>query len=224
MNELLFFLHIFIIALCCLGTLKLGKESLISFICMQGILSNLLVTKQMTLFGFDVTCSDVFAVGVIMSLNILQEYYGKSITQKVIWINFSMLLIYLAMTQIHLWYIPNTFDTMHPHFVEIFSLMPRLTLSSIGVYFFVQNLDVVIFGFLKKLLKNNYFTLRSIIALIFSQLVDTTLFSIIALYGIVESISHIIIVSFVIKLMVILLTAPFIALTKKYIFSPSDQR
>lgn len=177
----------------------------------------------MTLFGFNVTCSDVFAVGVIMSLNILQEYYGKRITQKVIWINFSLLLIYLVMTQIHLWYIPNTFDTMHHHFVEIFSLMPRLTLSSIGVYFVVQNLDAVVFGFLKKICHNRYFMLRSIIALTFSQLVDTTLFSVIALYGVVESISHIIIVSFVIKLAVILLTAPFIALAKKCI-SPSDQR
>ena len=223
MNELLFFLHIFVIALCCLGSLKLGKEALISFICMQGILSNLLVTKQITLFRFDVTCSDVFAVGIIIGLNMLQEYYGKKITQRVIWINFSMLLAYLTMTQIHLWYIPNTFDTMHSHFVEIFSLMPRLTLSSIGVYFVVQYFDAAIFGFLKNLCQNRYFLLRSIVALTFSQLVDTILFSIIALYGVVESISHIIVVSFVIKLVVILLTAPFIALTKKYI-SPSDQR
>ena len=137
MNEPLFLLHTVGIIAGSLFFLKLGKEALISFICMQGILSNLLVTKQITLFGLDATSSDVFAVGLIISLNLLQEYYGKQVTQRAILISFWMLFAYLAMTQIHLMYTPNAFDVMDPHFHAIFALMPRLTISSLSVYLLV---------------------------------------------------------------------------------------
>lgn len=217
MNEILFFLHVVIITACSLCFLKMGKQALVSFICMQGILSNLLVTKQMTVFGFDVTCSDVFAVGVIISLNLLQEYYGQDAARRAIWISFAMLLAYLMMTQIHLWYIPSSFDTMNCHFQALFSLMPRLTISSISVYLIVQHFDSVIFALLKKIFNNRFFTLRSIISLTLSQLIDTTLFTLFALYGIVASVSHVIFFSFFVKLMVIALATPCIALTKKCI-------
>ena len=171
----------------------------------------------MTVFGFDVTCSDVFAVGVIISLNLLQEYYGQDDARRTIWISFAMLLAYLMMTQIHLWYIPSSFDTMDYHFQALFSLMPRLTICSIGVYLIVQYLDSVIFATLKTFFNNRFFALRSIISLTLSQLIDTTLFTLFALYGIVASISHVILFSFIVKLMVIALATPCIALTKKCI-------
>jgi hypothetical protein len=220
MNEYLFFVQIFVVAIFGLVFLRLGKEALVSFVCVQGILSNLLVTKQISLFSFDVTCSDVFAVGALMSLNLLQEYYGRATTQRAIWTSFAMLFFYLFMTQVHVWYLPNTFDSMHRHFAELFSLMPRLTISSIGVYVIVQQFDALFFGTLKKLFDNRFFALRSIISLTISQLIDTILFSFFALYGVVGNIGHIIAFSFVIKLAVIVLAAPLIALTKK-IVSPS---
>lgn len=223
MNELIFFFHTLTVILCGLAFLKLGKEALISFICLQGILSNLLVTKQISLFGFHVTSSDVFAVGVLISLNMLQEYYGHQVTKRAIWISFSMLMFYLIMTQIHLWYAPNIFDTMHFYFTELFSMMPRLAISSVFVYIIVQHLDATLFGLLKKLCHNHFFTLRSIISLTLSQFLDTILFTLFALYGVVENIVHVILFSFAVKLMVILLAVPLIALTKK-IIPPHNQQ
>ena len=84
MNELVFFTSILAVSTFSLGVLSLGKEALVAFICLQGLLSNLFVTKQIMLFGLDVTSSDIFAVGTILSLNLLQEYYGPQIVKKAI--------------------------------------------------------------------------------------------------------------------------------------------
>ena len=76
MNEFVFFLHIFVVATFALGACRLGKEMLVAWIGLQAVLANLFVLKQMKLFWLDVTCSDVYAVGAFLSLNLLQEYYG----------------------------------------------------------------------------------------------------------------------------------------------------
>lgn len=215
MNEFIFLFHTIIIALASLGALLIGKEALVGFICIQSILSNLFVTKQITLFGLTVTCTDVFAVGALLSLNMLQEFFGRDIVKKTILINFFMLIFYVAMSQLHLWYIPNSFDSMHQHFASILSIMPRITIASVSVYGFVQLFDAQLFSILKQLFNSKYLVIRNIISLTCSQLLDTILFSYLALYGIVESVWHVIIVSFIIKLFVIACNTPFIALAKK---------
>ena len=87
-NELIFIFHCLIIASSSLFALFLGSYGLVAFICIQCILANLFVIKQITLFGYTATCSDAFTVGATLGLNLLQEYFGKNITKKTIWINF----------------------------------------------------------------------------------------------------------------------------------------
>ena len=73
MNEILFFSHLFIVTLFVLIFLKLGKEAVIASVAIQAILANLFVIKQISWFGFEITCSDVFSIGSIFSLNLLRE-------------------------------------------------------------------------------------------------------------------------------------------------------
>lgn len=218
-NELIFLIHIILIAAFCLVALAFGPHALITVIALQGILSNLFVTKQITLLGLSVTCSDAFAVGSILGLNLLQEYYGKAITKKAILISFFSALSYLILSQIHLFYIPNQFDTMQPHFIQILYLMPRITIASIFVYLIAQTFDAMFFGFLKRVLNNKYAVARSTISMICSQFLDTVLFSFLALYGVVGSILNVIIMSFAIKMIVIALFTPFTKLAKTFIKS-----
>ena len=214
MNEIIFFFHILFVALFTLGTLWVGQEALIASLCIQSLLSNLFVTKQITLFGLDVTSTDVFAVGCIISLNFLQEYFGKASALKAIKINFFVLLFYLVMTQFHLWYQPNIFDTTQEHFAIILNPMLRIIVASLCVYTIVQIIDTQLYRFLKNKFSGKYLLTRSIFSLTCTQLIDTVLFSFIGLYGIVESVSHIIIVSFLVKIIVIALSSPCIAVSK----------
>ncbi len=217
MNEIFFIFHTFIIVLFTLFALFLGKEALIATICLQGVLANLFVLKQMTLFGLDVTCSDVFAVGGILGLNLLQEYYGKEVTKKAIWISLFVMLFYLVMSQFQLFYIPNSYDTVSAMFSGILNMMPRLTLASIFVYFLVQRFDCWFYGFLKNMFSGNQLILRNVFSILSTQFLDTVLFSFIGLYGIVESVLSVIFLSYLIKVIVIFLSVPFVGLTKKFV-------
>ena len=82
MNECIFLLHVALVIGFALGALRLGKEALTAWVALQAVLANLFVIKQMTFLGFTVTCSDVFAIGSIAGLNLVQEFFGKESARK----------------------------------------------------------------------------------------------------------------------------------------------
>jgi len=216
-NELLFLVHIIIISCFALGALKLGKEALIAFICMQCILANLFVIKQTTLFGFTATCSDAFTVGAVFGLNLLQEYFGKSMAKLAIWISFAFMLFYALLSQIHLHYIPSITDSAQIHFESILQFMPRIVTASFLVYLIVQFIDCHLYEFLKNLFQGSYLIGRNYISIMLCQFFDTVLFSFLGLYGIIDNIGEIILVSYLIKMVVMITSTPFLVLSKRII-------
>lgn len=214
MNEFLFISQTVLIVLFALFALKLGKEALIAWIAIQAITANLFVLKQISLFGFNVTASDAFAIGSLLGLNLLQEYFGQQEARKATWICFFSMIFFALASQLHLLYQPSEFDTTHSAFLTLLSPTPRLLIASMGVFFIVQQIDIRFFSFLKRFFNNNSFAFRSGIALIFSQFLDTFLFSYAGLYGLVVSLADIILISFLIKLAVIGFFTTFIKLTR----------
>lgn len=212
MNEAIFLFHVFVVVGFVLGSLRLGKSALIAFIGLQGVLANLFVVKQMSLFGFAVTCSDVFAIGGILSLNLLQEYFGKEAAKQAVKISLLTLLFFAFMSQIHLIYAPTAFDTTQEAFQSIFSQSLRIVFASIATFYLVQQFDVRFFSVLRGKL-----AIRVAISLLFSQALDTTLFSFLGLYGLVESLADIILVSFLIKCFIIAVSSPFVLFSKRFV-------
>ncbi len=217
MNECLFFSHIVLVIACVLGSIRLGKQALISLVILQGVFANLFVVKQMHLFCFDVTCSDVFAIGSVLALNFLQEIYGKEESNRAVKMACYGLLFFTAMGQIHLWYKPLSSDTTHSSFVSILSSSPRITFASIGVYFLVQKIDVRLFGFLKERWAGRHLALRITCSLLATQLLDTVLFSFLGLYGLVFSVADVILMSFLIKAVIIVSSGFLVMLGKRYV-------
>lgn len=217
MNELIFLLHAIIISGCAVGMLRLGKEALVTFIVLLGILSNLFITKQIMLFGLNAVATDAFAVGAILGLQLLQEYYGREITRRAIAISFFLLLFYALASWIHLSYVPSLVDSSHQHFVAILQHMPRIALASLTSYFASQLLDYQLYGLLKQIFAGRYLLFRSYISLITVQLFDTVLFSFLGLYGIIANVGNVIMISFAIKMVVIFISTPFVALSRKIV-------
>jgi queuosine precursor transporter len=195
---------------------RFGAAALTAFVALSGVFANLFVVKQMELFGLQVTCSDVFAVGGIIGLNLLQEFFGKDAAQKAVRVALVSLLFFVAMAWIHLHYIPNQFDQTHQAYLQILGHTPRIVGVSIGVYYFVQRADVVFFAFLKRWIP--YLGGRLIISLFVSQGLDTIMFSFFGLYGLVASVLDVMIVSFLVKCSIIACSSPFAILMKRYIW------
>lgn len=216
-NELIFFIHACIISFFALVALILGKEALVSFVSVACILANLFVIKQTMLCGLTATCSDAFSIGAVLGLNLLQEYYGRDIAKKAIWISFVLLLFYAIASQIHLLYIPTMYDITHGAYTTILTAMPRIIVASFSVYLIVQHIDSWLYALLKKATQGNYLVLRNCISIGICQLIDTILFTFIGLYGLVDNPWHIIGVSYAIKLIALLIAIPFLALSKKIV-------
>jgi uncharacterized integral membrane protein (TIGR00697 family) len=216
-NELIFCVQTIFVSGAVLGALWLGKEALVAFVCLVCVLANLFVLKQVPLFGFNATCADAFAIGATLGLNVLQEYFGQAITRKTILINFCILFFYVIMSQIHLAYLPSAADVTQAHFEALLAFMPRLALSSLVVYGICQSIDALLFGYFKRLTNGRFLVLRNYGSLCISQLCDTVLFSFLGLYGIVDSMFEIIVVSYGIKICAIALSSPFIALSRRVV-------
>jgi uncharacterized integral membrane protein (TIGR00697 family) len=214
-NEVIFFLHIIIVIFIAFGALKIGKEALIALTALLAVAANFFVLKQMVLFGWNVTCSDVFAVGSILSLNLLQEHFGKETARRAVWICFFAMIFFGLMSQIHLLYTPSSFDYVHAHYLALLSPAPRLLIASLVSFFFVQQIDVALFSLLKKRFGSIDWRWRNGASLFVSQLLDTVLFSILGLYGLVASLESIIVVSFLVKLVIIASIASLASLSKR---------
>ncbi|GAB4187688.1 MAG: queuosine precursor transporter [Simkaniaceae bacterium] len=214
MNEALFFFHIPLIVAFLLAANRFGKEMLIAFFAISAMLANIFVTKQITMFHANVTCTDAFAVSCILSLNLLQETYGKAAARKAVWIAFFLLLYLAVMSQIHLLYQPNNFDQTQASFQKIFRITPRLFAASAVVAFIVQQIDIQIFGLLKKKFPSLFF-FRIGGSFFITQWIDTVLFTFLGLYGIVANLWSIVLISFLIKLAAFALMSPFLSLARR---------
>lgn len=210
MNELIFLIHLASIGITTLLMLYLGMAALISFLCVQAILANLLVIKQITLFGLNATASDAYIVGSVLTLNLVQEYYGKDQARKAIWVSFVLLVFYTIVSQIHLAYLASPSDFTHTAYEIILSFMPRITIASMLTYVAVQYFDTYFYAILKRIFHSKYLSLRNMLSIFVSQLLDTILFSILGLYGIVENIFQIMLVSFGIKMIAMFALIPLI--------------
>lgn len=214
-NELLFIVHAIIVSLSAISALFFGEAGLVAFVSIQCILANLFVIKQTVLFGFTATCADAFTIGAVLGLNLLQEYYGKKAARKAIWVNFFMLVFYSIMCKIHLGYTAAIYDQTHHQFTDILGTMPRIVVASGATYFICQWIDYYLYGLLKRLCKNRFLIARNYISIIATQGIDTILFSFLGLYGIMQNITEIMLVSYTIKLIAILISTPFVQFSKK---------
>lgn len=223
MNELIFFGYIIAVTISSLIALKIGKEALIGLICVQAILVNLFVSKEIMLFGLTATASDALAVGTALSLNLTQEYFQKQAAQKAVLISFLCSLFYVIMTLFHLAYLPSATDASAIYFNALLQPMPRIVAASLIVYAIVQSIDCQLYGYACNILENRYFIFRNYGSLAITQLIDTILFSFLGLYGINEGFSsikvifEIIVISYLIKLITISIAAPFLGFVKRYI-------
>lgn len=213
LNEAIFFGHALLVIASVFVGLRLGPRALTATLALFGVLANLFVLKQIKLFGLSVTCSDVYMIGGMLGLNLLQEFYGKKVARGAVWISFYSLVLFGVMSQAHLLYLPGAQDLTQHAYSALLKPAPRIIFASFAAYLLSQLLDTEIFGRLKR----GPLALRSLISLLICQSVDTILFTLLGLSGLVPCLSQIMLMSFAIKVITITLSAPFVQLITRVI-------
>ncbi|MFW6277371.1 MAG: queuosine precursor transporter [Prolixibacteraceae bacterium] len=198
-----------------------GKWGLIMWIPISVIVANIQVIQTISLFGFVATLGNIVYASSFLVTDILSENYGKKEAKKAVWIGFFSLISMALLMNLALLFQPledDEFATLtHNATATIFELMPRIAVASLAAYLLSQRHDVWAYHFWRKRFsKDNQLWLRNNLSTMVSQLIDSSVFVLIAFYGVFEPLLlfEIFITTYFLKWIVAASDTPFVYWSK----------
>ena len=186
-NEFIWLLFILFDLGTALLAIKLyGKVALYAIIIVNIILCNMQVLKLVELFGFTVTLGNIAYGSVFMATDLLVECYGKQEARRAINLSLFVLVFVTIALQFTVNYTPSQHDINHPAMLQLFNCVPRVALASLLAYWISQYHDVWAFNWWKQKTNGKHLWLRNNASTLVSQLIDSTVFTVIAFYGVYE--------------------------------------
>lgn len=151
-------------------------------VCIAGVLGN----KQVALGPLAVEAGIFAFLLLVATSSAIAELHGRHVANRLVQIGFIPLIVSLLLTLVVL-AVPAS-PAMEPERLAAFDMMmtgtPRIWLGGIVAYGTSQTLNVTIFAALKGGEGSRLLWLRSAVASVLSQIVDTLLFVTIAFYGV----------------------------------------
>lgn len=180
-NELLYIIHIFLILSSVVGAFLCGRAVLSAFVYLLVACANLFVAKKILLVGMSASGSDMYIVGSMCGILLLQEEWGEAYAFSVLRMSFVMAGVLLVLSWFQCWYIPLAVDWAGPLFDQLLGVVPRVTLASIVAHGVAQVSALSI----QKLLGSMrlYRWIIAAGALCVGQVVDSILFFVGTFYG-----------------------------------------
>ena len=198
-----------------------GKTGLYIWIAAAVIIANIQVMKMVQIFGLVTALGTVVYASIFLATDILNENHSKKDAQKAVWIGFFVLISATIVMRLTLQFIPDTSEALNVQISEsiseVFSFMPRIVVASLIAYLISQNHDVWFYAKMKKNQKKNKLWIRNNASTVSSQIIDNTLFTLIAFVGIYpwHIIGQIFLVSMIMKVLVAVCDTPFLYLARK---------
>ena len=219
LNAGLLVVQIFVISWITFLCLKVGEKAVNAWLVTVVICFNLFVLKQVTLFGMELNTTKAIGVCYFLGLNLMQEYYGRKCAKTHVMIASLCTFGFVILQQIHMSFIPNHFDSTQEAYGRILGLMPSITAVSFITFITVQLWDIRFYAWLQKVLPEKRLTIRVMISLMASQVIDVCMF-----YGLMSifeeiwgNIWDLIFFTLIVKFIVIFMIAPYTALAKLFI-------
>jgi uncharacterized integral membrane protein (TIGR00697 family) len=193
-QELLWFTTLFIDLGCTLVLYRFfGKAGLQVAIALAIVLANLQGPKLTIIFGLQTSLGVIFYSSIFFATDLLSENYGKEAANKAVRMGFAVSVIVLIMLSLALLYLPSTKPetaafsaSIHESFATIVNFTPRFIFGSLLAYFISQHFDVWAFHKIKSITGDRWLWLRNNGSTLGSQVIDTTIYSLVAWWGIVD--------------------------------------
>ncbi len=170
-----------------------GKVGLQVAIATAILLANLQGPKLTVIFGFETSLGVIFYSSIFFATDVLSENYGKEEAAKAVWMGFTVSVIVLVMMSLAMLYQPSTdpesaefSNNVHDAFATILNFSPRFVLGSMLAYLISQRFDVWAFHKIRSMTGERWLWLRNNGSTMASQLVDTTLYSLVVWWGTVS--------------------------------------
>ncbi|MCJ2534079.1 MAG: queuosine precursor transporter [Candidatus Thermoplasmatota archaeon] len=207
-----------VVVIATLFSAKKGAACLIALYTALVIIAAITATKIITIcsiFGFSVTVPAgvlVFSATFLIT-DIVSEVWDRQSAEIAVWCGFIGLIFYAFYTYLSVIWPSAIFWENQQAYETIVKSSMRIAIAGPIAFLFSQNIDVVIYHYLKKREGNKKLWLRNNASTFISQFVDTTIFVTIAFYGIFP-IWTLVIGQYLTKLFIALLDTPFMYLSR----------
>ena len=222
-NEILLILSVPVIFGCLLLALKLfGRSGLYVMTSIYTIAANIEVMILVNAFGVEQTLGNVLFGSTFLITDILSENHSRKDANRAVIISTACSILFIAVSQIWLLYTPAANDWASGAFHTIFSNTPRIILASLGVYLLSQLTDVWLYHKWWDWCRKRFGDSRSGLwirnngSTMISQLLNTSLFTFIAFYGVhsLDTMVEIFLSSYAIFLVTSLIDTPIVYLCR----------
>lgn len=195
---------------------RFGRIGLYIWIPISTILANIQVVMLVDLFGFGTTLGNILYAGGFLVTDILAENYGREYAKRAVKIGFFSLIVMTVIMQIAVNFTPSdveegilTFNGVK----RIFDFMPRIVIASLISYWVSQSHDIWAYEkWRERFSEKKHIWIRNNMSTMVSQLIDNSLFTIIAFWGVYpkEVLLEIFITTYFMKFIVAVFDIPFV--------------
>jgi uncharacterized integral membrane protein (TIGR00697 family) len=140
------------------------------------------------LFGTHVTVAVFMLPFVFLMTDVIGETYGRKVAKFFVRAGLISTIIFIAFTYLSL-YMPwsEAGAWIKDSYGQVFGISGRIAIASVVAFGLAEFQDVFVFFLVKKKIGSRFFWLRSLLSNIWSQLLDTIVFMIIAFYGVYDN-------------------------------------
>jgi queuosine precursor transporter len=224
-SETLFFVLVTLDVLFVLACFKLGKEFLFVAVVSNIMFTNMVSSKLVIVFGLGSTVANVFYAAIFLATDILNEYYGRNVARKAVWMGFAALVPIIIFAPFVKEFIPLPVSQKASDAVTIlFSLTPRIATASLAAYLAANLFDVWLFQRIRERFPHRrWLWLRKNGSTFASQFIDQVVYCTLAFALVVPSgvLFQILVSGYLIKIFVATLETPLVYAVK-WIGLPKD--
>ena len=196
-----------------------GKTGLYAWVPIAAIVANIQVVKLVALVGMTATLGNIVYASSFLVTDILSEIYGKDAAKKAVHIGLFSLVAMTVLMNMALYFVPAPDDFAQESLKNIFAFMPRVAGASLFAYFISQSHDVWAYDFWKKRFPSTKFLwLRNNASTMVSQLIDSSVFTLLAFWGVfpASALIEIFWTTYLLKWVVGAADTPFIYLARNW--------
>jgi hypothetical protein len=176
------------------------------------VISNVIAGKVISIYSLTGPAAVVCYALTFVITDTIAEIWGKERTKYIVFIGFFASILSAVMIKMAILLPSASFWNSQKEYELILGSNFRIVIASMLAYIISQNHDIWAFHFWKKKTKGKYLWIRNNFSTGISQLIDTSIFIIVAFYGTGVPILSMIIGQYIIKLIIAVLDTPLVYL------------
>lgn len=158
--------------------------ALVALNCVAMLVSNIGAFKQTQFLQWSIPGGSLVFIITYVTSDLFSEVYGFKASQFVMWLGFALNAFSVAMLQVAIWLPAPVWFEGSEEFAMVLGNTPRVFVAGMIAFVIGSWMDDVVFDkFRQKHGVGNRFALRAIVSSFVGELFDSTIFTVIAFYG-----------------------------------------